>query len=90
MQGSIVFLRLLSPDNTQPSMTPLTRSCEAPVIHPPMPTSEKFRNSLLYTGIKWWNELPNDMRNNSDYNSFKTALKRIIYPPFLPSLASDA
>lgn len=57
-----------------------TRSMDSPMIHTDRPNSEKFRRSLLYSGSQLWNSLPPDLRNRADYNSFKSSVKRRLYP----------
>lgn len=86
--NSSLDITISLPDDIQTPLTPFTRSHEAPLIHSPRPTSEKYSKSLLYIGIKLWNNSSNDMRNNLDYNSFKFAQQQI-YLPYLPSPTSD-
>lgn len=70
-------------DYYQQSDIPLTRSHEAPLIQISRPNNEKFRKSLLYTGTTLWNNLPLDLRNNADYNSFRSLLRGATYFSFL-------
>lgn len=42
------------------------------------PNTTWFKKSFLYQGITRWNNLPNEIRNISDYETFKRKLKRIL------------
>lgn len=74
---------ILTVEQSHDSDVPVTRSHTAPTIQIPRPSNEKFRKCLLYTGATLWNNLPTNLRNMVDYNSFKCLLKRAIYSPYL-------
>lgn len=46
------------------------------------PKSNRFRNSLSYTGLLAWNNLPESLRMINDYHSFKKSLKKYMYTKF--------
>lgn len=68
---------------------PLTRFNIAPVAMTKTPNSEKFRKGMLYSSTKLWNSLKPEIRNLSDYNLFKSSIKRSIYQPYLSPSDSD-
>ena len=42
----------------------------------PRPRTERFKNSVVYTTAKYWNELSLDEQRASSYNSFKIKTKK--------------
>ena len=53
-----------------------TRSSQNLII--PMHRSSKFEKSILYTGIKLWNELSLDLRSIESYYAFKSRVKNTL------------
>lgn len=51
------------------------RSKKFPKLVCPFPNSETFKNSISYTGPKYWERLPGRLKNISDLKSFKQELK---------------
>jgi hypothetical protein len=47
-------------------------------LHVPKPLSEKFRKSLLYSGPKLWNTLPETIKHAGTVNDFKTRYKKLM------------
>lgn len=73
-----------NPHSPNPPLT-ITRSYLAPVAATAMPTSEKYKRSMLYKSATMWNNLDTDTRNIVDFESFKIKIKRQIYLPYLPT-----
>ena len=51
------------------------RSVDNDLLRAPISKPSFYENSFTISAAKQWNELPLDIRNNSNLNSFKNALK---------------
>ena len=54
----------------------LTRAHGKKLLLCPRPRTERFKNSVVYTTAKCWNELSLDEQRASSYNSFKLKTKK--------------
>lgn len=58
------------------------RSSFKRLIKLPIPKKNRFKSSLSYEGCKKWNSLPEQLRTNNDYLSFKRQLNKYMYDQF--------
>lgn len=71
------FLVILN--NQHHSGVSSTRARMAPIIQTDTPLNEGIRKSLLFYGASLWNNLPSEIRNLEDFDTFKVAVKRHYY-----------
>ena len=55
----------------------LNRSTIAPSVYLPIPRTELFKKSVYYKGASLWNDLPVNIRNCEDIDSFKLEIGKL-------------
>lgn len=79
MNGSNIFER-------QAVVNVNTRSTVIPTLTLSRPSTEQYRRSLFYNGVKDWNNIPLELKQSLSLQTFKIKLKRQIMSTYDPIL----